>query len=625
MYFEFCFLSLFLKLSGAVITTLNGTEYDRMPPLYEMDDYEKCLREQQGLYCVVNITLSASPDNDLMRMIREYSELPIHYNHTSVDRGICVTSKCKRFLTDTNGRRDLHNSLETCVKQSFYRKYQLNANLAKIYYCKGSNDKNNFDLGDGIFGSVITLIIAINIISSIYDIYLRNFRDDTGNKYILCFSIIKNVEHLMSHQTSPNFERFAGINGLRTILSFSMVLGHVMFIFGCGFLDNPGDFEAAYHNPLAYIIFNGTLIVQGYFMMSGCLLSYTLALNSQILAKWTLIPIAMFYRWCRLTPALAVLLGFMTTWYRHVGSGPLWDFYVSPVINDCRTHWLSHILYFNNFSIRSNNTCSMHTWHIAADTQMFAIALIILFAFKTYRSRTIGILLLFLVGCVCPALHDWLQDVNGVLIKYPEFYRTYKDDSFRLVYVSFYNSLSCFAIGLQLGLIFHKYRNSSMKFIFPFKRFISVMVWFIVPMFLLVLMSGYAVYPNGERPSLPLRIAYSALHRPMLGVVVAIGFIIVFFNIEDSFRSIFEWSGWRIPSRLTYGVFLVHFSIVQYIQGSRTQLFNFSYFNLMLMHLGVVWLSYLVAIPVYLLVESPISKIVKICLVPERPQLKKKN
>lgn len=49
------------------------------------------------------------------------------------------------------------------------------------------------------------------------------------------------------------------------------------------------------------------------------------------------------------------------------------------------------------------------------------------------------------------------------------FYRTYKDDTFRLVYVSFYNSLSCFAIGLQMGLTVHEHRNKLKTILSPFK------------------------------------------------------------------------------------------------------------------------------------------------------------
>ncbi|XP_045486898.1 nose resistant to fluoxetine protein 6-like [Pieris rapae] len=601
MFFKACFFALLLKHSNAVIYKLNDTEYGRMPSLYELDDYAKCLRPD-GLYCVVKITLSASPDNQLMRMIQEYSEARIHYNHSYIDWGICASSRCKNY----NLKGDVRLSIEKCLNESVNNEHRLQANVT-VYYCHDSKERYQYDLGDRIFGFVLASIISLNILATLYDIRLRRFNNENVNQYLLGFSIIRNWELLVSNHSDPNFNKFVSIHGIRTILSFVMVLGHTMFIFCSGFVDNPEALEQAYQNPFSYIIFNGTMIIQTYFIISGCLFSYTLAMNPDWLKSF-LVPIV--YRWCRLTPALALLLGFITTWYRHLGTGPLWNLYVSPVVHDCKQYWWSHILYVNNYI---KEYCNIQTWYLAADFQLYAIALILYIATRN-RGRIIAIFLMFFIGCAGPALHDWLQDVNGVFITYPEGYRTFRDDSFSVVYVSFYNNLSSFSMGLLLGLLTFEANKKNIDFT-KHKRILVTLFWALFLLLFLLFLSGYFLYTNGERPSLPIRIAYSALHRPIIGAMMFIGTAVLVFKVEDNFRAFIEWPGWRVPSRLTYGVFLVHICIIHYIQGTKTQLYNISIFNVVMMHLGVVWMSYLIAVPIYLMVEKPMSNITKLSLL----------
>lgn len=50
----------------------------------------------------------------------------------------------------------------------------------------------------------------------------------------------------------------------------------------------------------------------------------------------------------RLTPALAVIVLFNATLYRHMGNGPLWGMVESDVDN-CRDYWWSALLYIQNY------------------------------------------------------------------------------------------------------------------------------------------------------------------------------------------------------------------------------------------------------------------------------------
>ncbi|CAK1550254.1 unnamed protein product [Leptosia nina] len=345
--------------------------------------------------------------------------------------------------------------LNKCIENS-YNDYGLVANVSNIYYCTDNEayENKNVDLGDFIFGAIIILLLVINGVATFYDVILRKWTQtnkESGNQYLLTFSVIQNWERLIqSGHIDPAYERFASVHGVRSLSSFLTILPHMMLLVGSGFVDNPHDFEKAYYNPFFYIIVNGTMFVQIYFIVSGSLMTYSLALNDgKRKEKWGFFFKAILYRWIRLVPSVALLLGFITTWYRHLGSGPLWEFYTTPVVNDCRRYWWSHILLFNNY-IEDNKYCLLQSWQIAADYQMYSIALALYLGTKKGRGRSLAHFLLFAIGCIAPALHVWFQNLDGVFILYPEIYRTFKTDNFRKMHVFFYNNLACFAMGLQL-------------------------------------------------------------------------------------------------------------------------------------------------------------------------------
>ncbi|CAG4989458.1 unnamed protein product [Colias eurytheme] len=359
---------------SGVIYHLNDTEYARMPPLTQLDDYVRCLNEENSVYCQVAVTLHAEPGNELMQMIQEYSANSYkHYNYSFVNHGICVTKTCKKFILErgTKDTKDLEQILEGCLNEMYENKYGLRTQISTIYSCDRPNEGVKIDFGDKVFGAVVLGIVLLNTLATIYDIRLRRRgKDCAGNPLILSFSIIQNWNRLVSSTSNPDprFDGFQGMHGMRTITTFLMMTAHVAWLIGDGAVDNPHDFEKLYEKNVYQVLFNGTSIVQLYFLLSGLLLVYSMNVNSEKMKNsWALFPVILFYRMCRLTPSLAVVLGFVMTWFRHLGSGPFWGMTITPIYNDCRKYWWSHLLYVNNFI--EGNRCAIETWHLAAELQ----------------------------------------------------------------------------------------------------------------------------------------------------------------------------------------------------------------------------------------------------------------
>ena len=95
-------------------------------------------------------------------------------------------------------------------------------------------------------------------------------------------------------------------------------------------------------------VFNATVSVDTFFLMSGLLVAYLL-LRELDRSKGRF-NVLLFYvhRYLRLTPVYAIILGFLATLIVYVSNGPNWRliFYMREA---CRWNWWNHLLYVNNY------------------------------------------------------------------------------------------------------------------------------------------------------------------------------------------------------------------------------------------------------------------------------------
>ncbi|CAK1584082.1 unnamed protein product [Parnassius mnemosyne] len=122
----------------------------------------------------------------------------------------------------------------------------------------------------------------------------------------------------------------------------------------------------------------------------------------------------------RIVPAYAVVLFFTSTWFRHLGSGPLWKLFVTGIVNDCRKHWWQHLLFINNYTNKGDSFCLMQTWHVATEMQLFIVGLVLHLVTRRC-GRRILLAFMLLVGAVAPTIHVLLQDMDPFVIINPEY------------------------------------------------------------------------------------------------------------------------------------------------------------------------------------------------------------
>ncbi|CAK1584155.1 unnamed protein product [Parnassius mnemosyne] len=251
-------------------------------------------------------------------------------------------------------------------------------------------------------------------------------------------------------------------------------------------------------------------------------------LSENVPVTWSLLPNIFLYRLWRLTPVYFLMILFTATWLRYLGSGPLWKLYVMSVVSDCRQYWWAHIFYINNY-FPEDKACAVHTWHLAADMQLFVLGSIMYIATKS-KGRSLVITLLLLFSMAAPALHVWFQDLDALVIFKPEFYRSFWNETYRYLHVLGHNNLSCFIIGMVSGYFAYSWQKNRVE-VFRHKIW-QYLAWCVVPGVVGLILTGSVFYTE-TRLSLVIRMTYAATHRAILGVITAFVILGLVFKIEN--------------------------------------------------------------------------------------------
>ncbi|GBP13918.1 hypothetical protein EVAR_10485_1 [Eumeta japonica] len=83
--------------------------------------------------------------------------------------------------------------------------------------------------------------------------------------------------------------------------------------------------------------------------------------------------------------------------------------------------------------------------------------------------------------------------------------------------------------------------------------------------------------------------------------------------VSGVFRGVLEWGGWAWCGRVSYGAYLLHFMFQKGLYGSMQTTHMFDYFTLVVLF-STTFMTYLLAVLLWLLVEEPLNQLSKILL-----------
>ncbi|CAB3219736.1 unnamed protein product [Arctia plantaginis] len=371
----------------------------------------------------------------------------------------------------------------------------------------------------------------------------------------------------------------------------------------------------AYDDPLKQLLFNGSLVTHTFFIMSSFLLAYNFMLHTEKHPiRWMHLPKGIILRWLRLTPPYALVLGTIVTWMRHMHQGPMWGLVVVSEADACRQYWWAQFLYINNY-VYDDALCMPQTWYLAADTQLFCLGLLVCVLARTCKARVVTLTGLMVVALAIVAGQTYFQDLEAVVIQSPESYRNLyaTNDTFRLLYARGHTNISTYVLGLAAGFLTYRWQNG--KGLDKYKKYRWVS-WVCFPLGVAVILSGGLMYRDEGRPPTSLRVLYATLYKPIFQMIV-IGIIVPsVFKLENVYRGIIEWRGFTWTGRVSYSAFLLHTLFQRGLTGAQTSPTHMSDYYVITVLAASIFLSYLCAAILWLVLEAPAASLIRAALAP---------
>ncbi|KAJ8716966.1 hypothetical protein PYW08_005365 [Mythimna loreyi] len=604
------YLIVLFQCCYGVIHKLNASEYSLMPPIFYMDDYERCLREANGLFCTFEADLISDNPSDLLTMIKEYSIHEMtHFNHSHLHYGLCVTKTCKKQY---ESNVDLRHVLEGCLNETMWEKYELKVRLTNKYNCNVPKQYDHIDALDIFVAILLLVIVMFNLIGSLCDFFrITDAKPLADKRMLYYFSIRQNWRVLwhLGEESDPRLRRLKGLHGIKALTMLFLINAHGAMPY-ITYVNNPEYVVNSYSDLIIYPFMNGALVTRTYIIVSAFLLTYSLQLFAEKnLINWSILPKWILMRIMRLAPTYAVVLAWTMTWARFLGDGPHWHRGAVLESEHCRRDWWRHLLFINNYVNGSH--CNIPSWYLAADTQLYCLALVILISCRSTRSRKLVLSMLFIIGIVIPAVHIYVEDLYPFPLSTPNnilnFFTT--DPTFNSIYKRGHANVLNSVFGITLGLIVYHCQKNNFD-VNKRKRY-RIIYWSLPVLSVALVTSGCIFFTEGPKVSVFTRMLFYITVMPLLSLVLTVIFWGVVMKFEDVYRGVLEWRGWEPPARLSYCAYLVHGPLIRLVGGSATALAHVSLANCFKIGLFTIILAYTVATPLFLMVESPFVQLLK--------------
>ena len=306
----------------------------------------------------------------------------------------------------------------------------------------------------------------------------------------------------------------------------------------------------------------------------------------------------------------------------------------------CLTNYWHNLLYINNIMTYdqtgpNNMQCAGHFWYLACDMQFFIASMIIVVFFNNLKLiRHIILALTFLGSCVVQIYlvfkhkyqYNDMVHPNGTTIDY--FYD---------FYIQPYSRIIPYIIGIYFSELFLEtdlYKNEYLKsdyeklpkvessindseiqvdtaLLYKFNKYIEENDWFaFVLLFIGLLLVNVFFWTSSISNFNELSVLGSALFNTFGKVFFVIGLgIIVHLTFLDKFAFIRNLLTFKIESavsRSSYGIYAVHFFLVEFYTLSYETYYYNHFYDLAFLSIGIFILSWVLSLAIGLVVESPV-------------------
>uniref|UniRef100_A0A1Q3FMG8 Acyltransferase 3 domain-containing protein n=2 Tax=Culex tarsalis TaxID=7177 RepID=A0A1Q3FMG8_CULTA len=647
-------------VKGWSLVDYNMSEYYQMPPLFQYESIDKCLRsDPEGAFCIVKSVVKPDESSPVWRSIQKYSKYAYQYQHDVLTRGVCVEA-CQKLVENLRDQqrvqqfqqpkfdvdfkyiindwllpniqqfRDQYGDLlNICQNYRMQSEYNLTV-FSEIEHCTTpASSSRNLDFWDALFYTLITLLLILAVASSVYDAKLANGKDHNHyrtplgsrpNSVLTCFSLRRNLNRLtIKLQTNALQQDLRFLDAIRVLTMTTITISHVGIGVGMTTSQNPEAFERMSAMPgvqmfLSLIPFQ----VDVFFAISGLLLAvhfvkYTEGKRFSVGHFW----LALVNRFLRSLPLYALMMLFSVSVYDQLQVSPS-AYKIMPMVRTiCREKWWINALFVNNY-YRPEEQCLIHTWYLAADFQLFVIGMAIVMVLWKYPNLMKPMFCVLLVlGLTLPMLNIYFHSMDAVMLI------TNKGNAFQLWYDRWFtlsyqatetHCLSYFG-GMLVGFIYHEMQKNDL--LLAKSKLYKTLQYFVFPALVIFCLPAPLFHQhNFAKPSLWMSF-YAGVHRLVVTTFLVVGFLLLMFAERDSFfgrlrsSKLLENAFYRVLGRLSFGFYLIHMSVMKVVYGNLHEAQRMSFPLVIVVFTSVTLITYVLALVAYIFVEKPFDIIFK--------------
>ncbi|KAJ0173383.1 hypothetical protein K1T71_011559 [Dendrolimus kikuchii] len=499
-----------------------------------------------------------------------------------------------------------------CVNASTSAAYNMSARLYRLEYCRRAGSMNApaaepLSGSERAFAGVIAALLALTVVCTVLDLTLSDHAKK-GASWALTWSVRGSWRILAAPPPNSADTDLRCFDGLRVLCMMCVIIEHVCWLTTQAYLADTRRYEMIRSAIDVVLMANSTLMVQIFFMMSSFLLGHKLLTMRRRGLRPPFVHTffdTMFNRIIRISPSYFLVVWFAGSWWERLGRGPLWPPLVGNESAICQAKWWTHLLYLNNV-LYADDKCLIQTWYLAADMQLYALALLLTLALWRLRRGALCVLVALLVASVALLFglaYHW-QLVPTFVMHSPELVRaTYKgESSFNVMYQSPLSNAPGALAGLLLAHLHHYLLDNHITLHhYRVFRWVSVggvplAAWW---------MAASPLLPGRGPPSRAAAAALAAFERPVFALFGSLALLGALHGVQSPVRRFLSWSGWSCFARLSFGALLLHMPINKSLVAARLAPAQLDRQTAVVEWFGVCAISYLAALPLALMVEIP--------------------
>ncbi|PNF21736.1 hypothetical protein B7P43_G10360 [Cryptotermes secundus] len=413
-------------------------------------------------------------------------------------------------------------------------------------YCQ-TNEGKSLATEDWITVGILAAFLLLIVSSTAYDLIGKGQKKEL----LLAFSVYSNGKKLLSTKSSG--DTLQAVHGIRFITICWVILGHrytldskapnINLSTSIDFLSDPGRLY----------ITNSPLSVDTFFVLSGLLLGYIFLKQMKHKTSGFNIPMFYVHRYIRLTPPYAIVILFIATLYRYVGSGPLLPVTANQMAEDCQSNWWRNILYINNY-FDINQMCVPQSWYLSVDMQLFLLSPIVLYPLWKWPRKWNILLLgtLAIGGVLSPFIISYVEEVSATFIVENQLAAGFEKAQ---LYFAAYSRFGPWIIGVIFGYLVYEAKRKELKL-----SLIQITAaWILSIVAMLASLDGiYSfVQPDADKTILESAF-YNGLFRNVWAFSVGVTIFMCVTGYGGPVNTLLSWRVITPLSRLTYCVYLTH-------------------------------------------------------------------